>query len=134
MVKAVRLQALRFKGKARTARAKRVVRHIRVRRKVQGVPERPRMAVFRSSRHISVQVIDDSIGHTLAAASDMDAAMRAEGQGKSKTEVARLVGALAASRSKAAGVTRVVFDRGGYAYHGRVQALAEAAREGGLEF
>ena len=134
MVKAVRLQALRFKGKARTARAKRVVRHIRVRRKIHGVPERPRMAVFRSSQHISVQVIDDSIGHTLASASDMDAEIRAQCQGKPKTEVARMVGAVAATRSRAAGVTKVVFDRGGYAYHGRVQALAEAAREGGLEF
>ncbi len=134
MVKAVRLQALRFKGKARTARAKRVVRHIRVRRKVEGVPERPRMAVFRSSKHIAVQVIDDSVGHTLASASDMDTDLRAECQGKPKTEVAKLVGALAASRSVAAGVSKVVFDRGGYAYHGRVQALAEAAREGGLEF
>lgn len=134
MVKPVRLQALRFKGKAKTARAKRVVRHIRVRRKVHGVPERPRMAVFRSSQHISVQVIDDSVGHTLASASDMDPQIRTECQGKPKTEVARLVGALAASRSVAAGVSRVVFDRGGYAFHGRVQALAEAAREGGLEF
>ena len=134
MVKPVRLQALRFKGKAKTARAKRVVRHIRVRRKVHGVPERPRMAVFRSSQHISVQVIDDSVGHTLASASDMEPQLRAEVQGKPKTEVARLVGALAASRSVAAGVSRVVFDRGGYAFHGRVQALAEAAREGGLEF
>ena len=134
MARVVRLQALRFKGKAKTARAKRVVRHIRVRRKIEGVPERPRMAVFRSSQHISVQVIDDSIGHTVASASDMDVELRAECQGKPKTEVARLVGALAASRSKAAGVTSVVFDRGGYAYHGRVQALADAAREGGLEF
>ena len=134
MVKAVRLQALRFKGRAKTARAKRVVRHVRVRRKVEGAPERPRMAVFRSSKHIMVQVIDDSIGHTVAAASDLEAALRAECQGKPKTEVARMVGALAASRSKAAGVEKVVFDRGGYAYHGRVRALAEAAREGGLEF
>lgn len=92
------------------------------------------MAVFRSSQHISVQVIDDSVGHTLASASDMDPQIRTECQGKPKTEVARLVGALAASRSVAAGVSRVVFDRGGYAFHGRVQALAEAAREGGLEF
>ena len=92
------------------------------------------MAVFRSSQHIAVQVIDDTVGRTVAAASDLDAGLRSECQGKPKTEVARLVGALAASRSKAAGVTKVVFDRGGYAYHGRVQALAEAAREGGLEF
>ena len=134
MVKTVRLQALRFKGKAKTARAKRVVRHIRVRRKIHGLPERPRMAVFRSSQHIAVQVIDDSIGHTLASASDLDAELRAQCRGKPKTEVARMVGSVAATRSKAAGVTRVVFDRGGYAYHGRIQALAEAAREGGLEF
>ena len=134
MGKVVALLPLRYKGKAKSARAKRVIRHIRVRKKVYGAPERPRMAVFRSSKHISVQVIDDSVGHTVASASDVDAEIRRECQGKRKTEVAKLVGALAASRSKTAGVTQVVFDRGGYAYHGRVQALAEAAREGGLQF
>lgn len=134
MRKVVALLPLRYKGKAKSARAKRVIRHIRVRKKVYGAPERPRMAVFRSSNHISVQVIDDQAGHTLASASDVDAEIREECQGKRKTEVAKLVGALAASRSKSVGVTQVVFDRGGYAYHGRVQALAEAAREGGLLF
>ena len=132
--KVVALRPLRYKGKAKSARAKRVIRHIRVRRKVYGAPERPRMAVFRSSNHISVQIINDEIGHTVAAASDMDAEIRSECQGKPKTEVAKLVGALAASRGKTAGVTQVVFDRGGYAYHGRVEALADAAREGGLTF
>ena len=134
MGKVVALLPLRYKGKAKSARAKRVIRHIRVRKKVYGAPERPRMAVFRSSKHISVQVIDDKAGHTVVSASDVDAEIRQECQGKRKTEVAKLVGALAASRSKTAGVTQVVFDRGGYAYHGRVQALAEAAREGGLQF
>lgn len=134
MGKVVALLPLRYKGKAKSARAKRVIRHIRVRKKVYGAPERPRMAVFRSSKHISVQVIDDSVGNTVASASDVDAEIRQECQGKRKTEVAKLVGALAASRSKTAGITQVVFDRGGYAYHGRVQALAEAAREGGLQF
>jgi large subunit ribosomal protein L18 len=132
--KVVALRPLRYKGKAKSARAKRVIRHIRVRRKVYGAPERPRMAVFRSSNHIFVQIIDDQAQHTVAAASDMDPEIRSECEGKRKTEVAKLVGTLAASRGKAAGVTKVVFDRGGYAYHGRVQALAEAAREGGLTF
>ena len=132
--KVVALRPLRYKGKAKSSRAKRIIRHIRVRKKVYGAPERPRMAVFRSNNHISVQIIDDHAGHTLAAASDMDAEIRSECQGKRKTEVAKLVGTLAANRSKTAGVKQVVFDRGGYAYHGRVQALADAAREGGLTF
>ena len=113
---------------------KRWIRHRRVRKNVHGIADRPRLAVFRSSNHISVQIIDDQAGHTLVAASDMDAEIRSECQGKRKTEVAKLVGTLAASRSKTAGVIQVVFDRGGYAYHGRVQALADAAREGGLTF
>ena len=132
--KVVALRPLRYKGKAKSWRAKRVIRHIRVRRKVYGAPERPRMAVFRSSNHISVQIIDDKAMHTVASASDMDPEIRSECEGKPKTEVAKIVGTLAASRGKAVGVTLVVFDRGGYAYHGRVQALADAAREGGLLF
>ena len=99
-------------------------RHRRVRKKVQGTPERPRLAVFRSSRHIVAQVIDDIAGVTLAAASTHEQSF--EGYGK--------VGALAAERAKAAGITKVVFDRGGNRYHGRVKALADAARDAGLEF
>jgi large subunit ribosomal protein L18 len=128
------LRPQKFLGKARTARAKRVVRHIRVRKKVTGVAGRPRLAVFRSPRHIYAQVIDDVRGHTLAAASDVEAELRKDAQGKPKRGVAELVGALVAQRAKEAGVTTVVFDRGGFAFHGRVQALADAARKGGLQF
>jgi large subunit ribosomal protein L18 len=124
----------KYIGKARTPHAKRVVRHLRVRKKISGAPERPRLAVFRSPRHIYAQVIDDGRGHTVAAASDLEPALRQEAKGKGKKDVATLVGTLVAQRAKEAGVTRVVFDRGGFAYHGRVQALADAARKGGLEF
>jgi large subunit ribosomal protein L18 len=130
----VNLRALRYKGKARTPRAKRQVRHIRVRKKVFGQPERPRLSVFRSLNHISAQVIDDAKGHTVAAASDLDPELRDAAKGKTKSEVAAMVGELAARRAKAAGVSQVVFDRGGFAYHGRVQTLADAARKGGLDF
>ena len=93
----------------------------------------PRLAVYRSNKHISVQLIDDESGRTLAAASSTEADQRAAGAGGS-VEAARRVGALAAQRAKAAGITTVVFDRGGFAYHGRIAAVAEAAREAGLEF
>ena len=106
-------------------------RHRRVRKKVQGTPDRPRLAVFRSSRHIVAQVIDDIAGVTLAAASTHEKDF--EGYG-GNAEAAAKVGALAAERAKAAGVTKVVFDRGGNRYHGRVKALADAARDAGLEF
>ena len=96
-------------------------------------PQRPRLAVYRSNKHISAQVIDDERGHTLAAASSTEADLRAAGTGGSVAAAER-VGALVAERAKAAGVTAVVFDRGGYAYHGRVAAIAEAARNGGLDF
>jgi large subunit ribosomal protein L18 len=110
-------------------------RHRRVRAKISGTPERPRLNVFRSDRHIYAQVIDDLAGHTLAAASTLDAEMSKETGGKTKTEQAAIVGKLVAERAKKAGVQKVVFDRGGYQYHGRrVQALADAARDGGLEF
>ena len=109
-------------------------RHTRVRRKVAGTSERPRLNVFRSSTHIYAQVIDDLAGHTLAAASDTDKDLAKTITGKSKTERAALVGAAVAERAKAAGVSLVVFDRGGYKYHGRVKALADAAREAGLGF
>ncbi len=107
-------------------------RHHRLRKKVAGTPERPRLAVKRSSRHILVQLIDDLAGHTLAAASTMEADVRAM-DGDKKARAAK-VGELVAARAREAGVTAVVFDRGGVAYHGRVAALADAAREGGLEF
>jgi large subunit ribosomal protein L18 len=106
-------------------------RHLRVRKKVEGSTARPRLAVFRSARHVVAQVIDDSSGRTLAAASTMEDAVRGQGD---KTAQARAVGSLVADRAKAAGVEHVVFDRGGYRYHGRVAALADGAREHGLVF
>jgi large subunit ribosomal protein L18 len=109
-------------------------RHARVRKHVSGTPARPRLNVFRSSAHIYAQVIDDVAGHTLAAASDADKDLGAALAGKSKTERAGVVGKAVAERAKAKGVELVVFDRGGYKYHGRVQALAAAAREAGLGF
>jgi large subunit ribosomal protein L18 len=113
----------------RTARLK---RHARLRKKVSGTPARPRLVVNRSSRNIVAQLIDDVAGRTLAAASTLEADVRAlEGDKKAK---AAKVGALIAARAREAGVTAVVFDRGGYVYHGRIAALADAAREGGLEF
>ncbi|MBM3457284.1 MAG: 50S ribosomal protein L18 [Armatimonadetes bacterium] len=112
----------------------RIRRHRRIRKRVAGSAERPRLAVFRSDRHIYAQVIDDSTGRTLAAASTMDKSLRADlGYGGNATAAHR-VGALVAERAREAGVTRVVFDRGGFLYHGRVAALADAAREAGLEF
>ncbi len=112
----------------------RVHRHKRVRKKVEGTSERPRLNVFRSLRHIYAQVIDDSVGHTLAAASTLDGELSAQCQGLSKTECAKLIGRAIAGRAQEAGITTVVFDRGGYQYHGRVKALADAAREAGLDF
>ena len=107
-------------------------RHYRVRKKVEGSPERPRLAVFRSNKHISVQVIDDLNGRTLAAASTVEKDLRGGATGNK--DAAAAIGKLVAERAKAAGVTRVVFDRGGFLYHGRVAAVADAAREAGLEF
>ncbi len=110
----------------------RAKRHRRVRAKVQGTPQRPRLNVFRSLQHIYAQVIDDTAGHTLAAAGSLDKELRtADG---TKTDDAKAVGRLLAERAQAAGVKQVVFDRGGYQYHGRVKALADAAREAGLDF
>jgi large subunit ribosomal protein L18 len=107
-------------------------RHARVRRRVHGSSERPRLAVFRSNKHISAQLIDDDAGRTLAAASSTEADLRGTSGGN--IDAAGAVGGLIASRGKAAGITTVVFDRGGFAYHGRVAALADAARAEGLEF
>ncbi len=109
-------------------------RHRRVRVHITGTTQRPRLNVFRSLRHISAQVIDDTQGRTLAAASTNDPEVRAQVSGLRKTEQAKVVGKVLAERAKKAGVTQVVFDRGGYKYHGRVKALADASREGGLEF
>jgi large subunit ribosomal protein L18 len=110
----------------------RLRRQVRVRKKVFGAPERPRLVVTRSARHISAQVIDDTQGRTLASASTMEADLRATTGDKS--EKAKQVGGLIAQRAKAAGIESVVFDRAGYKYHGRVAALADSAREGGLGF
>jgi large subunit ribosomal protein L18 len=107
-------------------------RHSRVRRKVHGSAERPRLAVFRSNKHITAQLIDDDAGRTLAAASTTEADLRGASGGN--IDAAAKVGGLVASRGRAAGITTVVFDRGGFAYHGRVAALADAARAEGLEF
>jgi large subunit ribosomal protein L18 len=119
--------------KTATKTAARLRRHHRVRKKVSGTPERPRLAVFRSNRHIVAQVIDDTMGRTLAAASSLEASVRAMGHTGNKAASAE-VGKLIAERAKAAGVTKVAFDRGGFLYHGRVAALADAARQAGLEF
>ena len=116
------------------ARRLRQVRHIRLRRKVSGTPQRPRLCVFRSLNHIYAQVIDDVAGRTLASASSLEPEMRPSTDGVPKAEVSKLVGAAIARKAREAGATKVVFDRGGYTYHGRVKALADAAREGGLEF
>lgn len=120
--------------KTATPRAARIRRHARVRKRVSGTPERPRLAVFRSLSHIYAQVIDDTRHVTLAAASDVEPALREQAAGKKKSEVATLVGELVSRRAQEKGVTRVVFDRGGYPFHGRIKALAEAARKGGLSF
>jgi large subunit ribosomal protein L18 len=128
------VSATKRSGTARTAQEKRVRRHLRVRKKVEGTPVRPRLAVFRSTNHIYAQVIDDVAGRTLAQASDLEAELRKASEGKKKVQVAADVGKLLAQRAKAGGIESVVFDRGGYQYQGRVQALANAAREGGLRF
>lgn len=112
----------------------RIRRHARVRKHVSGTLERPRLNVFRALSHIYVQVIDDEAGNTLVSASTMDQELRAKFEGKNKTEQAKLVGQAIAERAKAKGIVKVVFDRGGYQYFGRVKALADGAREGGLEF
>jgi large subunit ribosomal protein L18 len=113
---------------AKARRLARVRRHARVRKKVAGTAERPRLAVFRSNRHIYVQLIDDTAAATLAAASDADV-----NGGEGKTDLAKEVGKLIADKAKGAGIDRVVFDRGGRRFHGRVAAIAEGAREGGLQ-
>lgn len=118
------------------ARAARIRRHVRVRTKVSGTSLVPRLSVFRSLSHIYAQVIDDERGHTLAAASTLEDEGRQakDGEAQDKTKQAALVGSLVAKRAREAGINRVVFDRGGFRYHGRVKSLADAAREAGLKF
>jgi large subunit ribosomal protein L18 len=118
---------------ANNPQARRKHRHARVRAKISGTTERPRLAVFRSLTHIYAQVIDDSAGHTLAAASTLEPALRSQRDG-SKTDQAKLIGRTVAERARARGIEQVVFDRGGFLYHGRIAAVADAAREAGLHF
>lgn len=109
-------------------------RHIRVRAKVSGTAIKPRLCVFRSLNHIYAQVVDDSAGYTLVSASSLDAEIKDKIRGKKKAECAELVGSLVAQRALSKGIKQIAFDRGGYQYHGRVKALAEAARKAGLDF
>jgi len=119
--------------KPANVRAARHRRHVRIRKRLRGTTARPRLSVFRSLNQIYAQIIDDTSGRTIVAASSRDAALKAASAGP-KTDRAKAVGTAIAERAKAAGISQVVFDRGGYLYHGRVQALADAAREAGLEF
>ena len=114
--------------------ATRQKRHQRLRNKISGTAERPRFNVYRSTNNISVQIIDDVKGHTLAACSTLDKALADQIKGKTKTEAAAIVGKTAAEKALAAGITEVVFDRGGYLYTGRVKSVADGAREAGLKF
>jgi len=118
----------------KTTRAARYQRHQRVRAQLKGTPNKPRLCVFRSLNHIYAQVIDDTNGHTLVAASSLDLDTRAQMDGKSKSGQAGIVGTAIAKRALSQGINEIAFDRGGYKYHGRVKALAEAARQGGLKF
>jgi large subunit ribosomal protein L18 len=117
-----------------TSREARNRRHERIRRNIRGTTERPRLNIFRSLQHIYAQVIDDDLGHTLVSASTLDPELRGQLDGLGKSEQAAHVGKLVAQRAVARGLKQVVFDRGGYPYHGRVKALADGARDGGLEF
>ncbi len=117
-----------------TTREARTRRHYRVRQKVSGNNSRPRLCVFRSLNHIYAQVIDDSQGHTLVSASSLEAEINSDSKGKTKTGRAEMVGSLLAKRATEKKISQVAFDRGGFKYHGRVKALADAARKGGLKF
>jgi large subunit ribosomal protein L18 len=121
-------------GKTNLRLAMRLKRKRRIRRKISGSPERPRLSVFRSARHIYGQIIDDTRGHTLAAASTLSPELKDQLAGLKKVEAAKLVGRLLAEKARQAGVERVIFDRNGFLYHGRVKALADSAREHGLIF
>jgi large subunit ribosomal protein L18 len=120
--------------KYKTRKERRQRRHWRIRKKIFGTPERPRLSVFGSLNHMYAQIIDDTKGHTLASASTLDKELRGKFKHSGNIEAAREVGRLIAKRAIEMGIKKVVFDRGGHAYHGRVKALAEAAREAGLEF
>jgi large subunit ribosomal protein L18 len=115
----------------KTREARRYRRHLRVRKRVQGTAERPRLVVFRSIKHITAQLVDDDRGVTLLGVSDLSEGVQADGRGK--VAKGKATGKLLAEKAKAAGITKAVFDRAGYRYHGRVQAVADGAREGGLE-
>lgn len=119
-------------SKERNSRRLRIARHKRLRQRVKGTPDRPRLSVFRSLRNISAQIIDDTQHHTLASASSLDKDLRPDDKKLSKVEQSRVVGAAIAKKASEQGISRVVFDRGGYKYHGRVKTLAEAARKEGL--
>ena len=119
---------------AKKKRMARLRRHARVRKKISGTAERPRLNVFRSLNHIYGQVVDDIAGRTLVSASTVDREVRSMAEGKEKSGQARIVGEILARRAQEQGIKRVVFDRGGWAFHGRVKALAEGARKAGLEF
>ena len=114
--------------------AERLVRHLRVRKKISGSEQRPRLSVYRSSKHIYAQIINDVVGHTLVAASTVEADVKALCEGKTKTEQAQIVGKVIGERALAKGIDTVVFDRGGYLYTGRVSTVASGAREAGLKF
>lgn len=120
--------------KYKTSQERRLRRHWRIRKRILGTPERPRLSVFKSLKHIYAQIIDDSTGHTFCAASTLDKEMRGKLQGLTKTQQAAEVGKSIAKRALEMGIKQVAFDRGGHKYHGRVKALADAAREAGLEF
>jgi len=113
---------------------KRIKRHLRIRKKVKGTPQKPRLAVFRSEKHIYAQIIDDTKGHTLVSASTLDKELRQKLSKTYNIEAAKEVGKLIAQRALSLGIKTVVFDRGGFKYHGRIKALADAAREAGLKF
>lgn len=121
-------------GKKVTRSKARQRRHLRVRKRVSGTPERPRLNVYRSLTQIYAQVIDDEAGNTLVSASSIDQGLRKDMKGKTRTDQAQIVGKAIAERAKSVGIESVVFDRAGYRYIGRVKALAEGAREGGLQF
>ncbi|MFQ5839807.1 MAG: 50S ribosomal protein L18 [Candidatus Methylomirabilales bacterium] len=118
----------------RRKREERAKRHRRVRRKVFGLPERPRLTVFKSARHMYAQIVNDLEGHTIAAASTLSAEFRSRFAKGAKTDAAKVVGEILAEKAQQAQIRRVVFDRGGYPFHGRIRALASGAREKGLEF
>jgi large subunit ribosomal protein L18 len=118
--------------KVRSANDSRIRRHLRVRKKIEGTPERPRLVVFRSSKHIYAQLVDDQRGVTIVGAADTSEGVQIEGKGKVARSFA--LGRLIAAKAKEKGIAKVVFDRGGYQYHGRVKAVADGARKGGLEF